>query len=334
MDVTVTHAQSVTRRLRRSSWIALVSVAILVTSCRAPSELSCEVAWMRGGDLYLATPDSAPSVHWMHVEPDWARYVEWAPDGRSLLFARHDAGWNVWSFDAASHACVRLTEPGDNRVPSWSPDGTSIAWMRGGDGTWLMRADGGGARRVSTRGYRDVRPSWSPDGRRIAIEHVDEDGVGEIWVVPVGTGETGEACWRRHAGAPAWSPDGAWIACRGWHEGRRAILLLDARSPDAAPRVVTTDDTWLDGPSWSPDGSRVAFVRGLEGTSQLFVSTLTGEPRGVFTYAGRSGVPRWSPDGRWLFVVTANGATAVRAEDGSTVPIGEDGASVVAPRPR
>ena len=144
--------------------------------------LPCDVAWLRGGELFLRSGATGRDELLSTVDPPWPRYLEWSPDGRTLLHARHDTGWNVWALQLETGQSQRLTIPGDNRVPSWSPDGAAIAWQRGGEGVWVQSADGLAPRQVSDRGHRDSRPSWSPDGAWIAFEHIDEAGVPEVWV--------------------------------------------------------------------------------------------------------------------------------------------------------
>lgn len=304
------------------------------------NSLPCDVAWMRGGELFLWSKAKGRDEPLLIVDPPWPRYLEWSPDGRTLLHARHDAGWNVWALHVDTGRTERLTTPGDNRCPSWSPDGSAFAWQRGGDGLWLWRADG--ALRLCAEGHRDHRPSWSPDGTSIAFEHVTEDGIVEAWIVPVpaaraeGAVVSGSARrLRAHAAGPAWSPDGRWIACSSWIEGQRAIVCIDPLGRDSvADHVVAVDAEFLGDPAWSEDSRRLAWVRANDDVSQLVVTTTGEAPRVLLEFQGRAERPQWFPGGDWVLVRTADGVVAVRVADGASRSIGGPGAQIAAPRPR
>lgn len=336
---------------RHALGLSVLGSVLAWTACatRGSDVFPFETAWMRGGELHIERPDDERRDPPLLVDPPWPRYLEWAPDGRSLLFACHDAGWNVWVLDPASGERRRLTSPGDNRVPCWSPDGRRIAWMRGGDGLWVMGRDGSDPRRLTPVGHRDSKPSWSSDGRRLVFTEFTTEGVEEVWTVDTDGSEA--RCLRRFAGSPSFSPEGLAIACHGYHGDRHAILILDPDVEDAAldarfapasgrgaaARVVVEDEARLEGPAWSPDGSTIAFVRAREEACEVLVEPAHGEPsappRVVHTYTGRGSAPTWTPDGEWLIVTTRARVEAVRVRDGRWLAIGGDGSAVAAPRP-
>lgn len=77
--------------------------------------------------------------------------------------------------------------------PSWSPDGTMVAFdsrPNGDPDIFVVRADGGAARRLTTYTGEDVTPSWSRDGKWIYFSS-DRSGEFEIWKVPASGGESG-----------------------------------------------------------------------------------------------------------------------------------------------
>jgi Tol biopolymer transport system component len=92
---------------------------------------------------------------------------EWSPDGLRIAYTT-DAGTgnDLYVVDRDGANVRRLTSgKAFETDPDWSPDGTTIAYARGTAGSltsevWLMRASGGGQRRLTVGG----EPSWSPDG--------------------------------------------------------------------------------------------------------------------------------------------------------------------------
>ena len=95
----------------------------------------------------------------------------WAPDGRSIAFTllpRGGSNEDIYLADADGSNVRQLTsDPAYEYEPRWSPDGRLIAFVRGGD-LWLMAADGGSQRRLTT-GLTVDSPTWSPDGRHIGF---------------------------------------------------------------------------------------------------------------------------------------------------------------------
>jgi TolB protein len=99
--------------------------------------------------------------------------------------------------------------------------------------------------------------------------------------------------------APAWSPDGGWIAFES-ERGSQADLFL--MRPDGSElQRLSVCGCW--GAVWSPDGERIAAYarQGLQ--TQVVWLNLQGQLLGrtppVLVYAGK---PMWSPNGTQLAV--------------------------------
>jgi len=104
--------------------------------------------------------------------------------------------------------------------------------------------------------------------------------------VPVGPGQSD--------GAPAWSPDGAWLAFATKRTDGMGIVL--ARPDASETRAIAHTAAWNAFPQWSPDGRLLAYESG-EGLTQRIVvydieggnETVWGEVRKVS--CGRCGCP-------------------------------------------
>jgi TolB protein len=239
--------------------------------------------------------------------------ASWSPDGRRLLFARHEpGGMQVWQYvlDTAAPGTLvrRLT---DRKEPEYngafSPDGRRILFaaitLSGTQGNLdiaLINADGSGLKTVfagtGPLSHQDW-PSWSPDGRRFAFSSTHE-GNQEIYTAQAdGTGLVRLTNSPGIDGHPSWSPDGRSIV---FATDRWGGLELAAVRTDGTGVVRLTDSRGLDDyPSWSPDGRRLTFVSNRDGQFEVYVCAADGsQPINLSRHPLRDTFPTWTPDGR------------------------------------
>ncbi len=255
----------------------------------------------------------------------------WSPDGERILFTSDRGAQpkpsgkppkHLWAIPLGGGEAVRVTEAEHSPAEAvWSPDGRQVAFsgkqaLEGppesdvkfitrmkhkfdGEGFWdnrykhifVVPSSGGPAVQVTSGDYDHREPAWSPDGLRLAFvanrqEDADYTNVADIWVATPATGEllrltTGVG----PVASPAWSPDGATIAYLG-HENAcmgasNMMLWVVPSDGGAAPKCLARD-----------------FDRSL---GHHVITDMRAHPN-----AGR---PTWSPDGRYLFVMVAEGGT-------------------------
>lgn len=77
------------------------------------------------------------------------------------------------------------------------------------------------------------------------------------------------------------------------------VWLMNANGTNA--RQFTRGDAGETSPVFSPDGSRIAFVSGRNGSSNIYIISSSGGEATQLTHAS-TGVadPLWSPDGKWI----------------------------------
>ncbi|WP_307834172.1 TolB family protein [Paractinoplanes lichenicola] len=182
----------------------------------------------------------------------------------------------------------RLTTGGHQARPRWSPDGKSIAFLKSGY-LWVMKADGTGQRRLTTRAA--AGPSWAPDGKSIAFASLSCTGGPGVYRIATAGKATPEVLFPRD--------------CRG-EELPAEPAPVTSRAGSLQERLSTDDAV-----AWSPDGTRIAF-RGGDCDSVydacLSVGTVaTGGEQTVAAYGGGSlqtsgfaVVPSWRGDGAKL----------------------------------
>ncbi|MGW5861073.1 serine hydrolase [Streptomyces sp. NPDC055239] len=187
------------------------------------------------------------------------------------------------------------------------------------------------------------QPALSPDGTRVVYvlrtadrEHDREER--GLWTVPTGGGAARRLTKGPADTAPAWSPDGRWIAYLRGGDSPSQLWLLPADGGE--PEPVTNLPAGAGAPVWSPDGTAIAFPapvestpapeavaapvvadrldyktdgHGLFGTVRSHLHILDLESREVrqVTHGDwHAGSPAWSPDGRSLAFCAARGADA------------------------
>ena len=184
---------------------------------------------------------------------------------------------------------------------------------------YVMDADGGNQRRLTSNSDKDLFPSWSPDGKRIVF-HSDRDGhpdripgwfTSEIYVMDADGGN--QQNLTNHPSddrSPSWSPDGKRIVFQsdrdaGGNPHNIEIYVMDA---DGSNQINLTNNLTMDeDPSWSPDGKRIVFsaqreghvVHNLDITDEIYVMDADGGNEQRLTEnRNNDWDPVWSPDGQ------------------------------------
>ena len=108
-------------------------------------------------------------------------------------------------------------------------------------------------------------PTLSPDGRWavVAVTRLDldaDDYRGRLWMVDTTSAEPSRPLTHGpRDSAPAWSPDGRWLAfLRAAGGGTPQLHVLPAAAGE--PRRLTDHPLGAGAPVWSPDSARIAYV--------------------------------------------------------------------------
>jgi len=207
--------------------------------------------------------------------------------------------------------------------PQVSPDGRWIAYVQGAvdfeankvvKHIWLIRAEGGEPKQLTTGNGSDSRPRWSPDGESIAFISA-RGGKAQVWIIPVNGGEARQltsisteadgVTWASKGDALLFTsqvyPDCADDACNkkrledaekskvkariidellfrhwdAWREGKYAHLFI-VSAKGGTPRDLTPGA--VDSPTWflgAPDGYDIS----PDGTEVCFTSNRSGGSR-------------------------------------------------------
>jgi len=219
---------------------------------------------------------------------------------------------------------VRITtQTAQVRTPSLNPDNTEVVYLSdtGGHGNlWVAKTDGSAVRQITFE--RDPRvgiglPKWSPAGDLIAFVHAADGKIGLSVVHPDGSGLRPLVTDAR---APTWSGDGQWLYYESVASGQ-----LEKIRPAGGTPIVIRPEVGLTTPTPAVDGTALYYtvtlrrnIFGLEYSDKLIRCARPegGSPETLGTLPGDriAGSRRFidlvsSPDGQWLAVPLADGAT-------------------------
>ena len=303
------------------------------------------------------------------VSPDgrWLAFARHIPDG-TVSFKGHSFGPRtaLWLLDLDTGAERLALDPiniavesGDKNMRvlpgyAWTSDSRSIL-ISGGGGLGLLDVQSGNVtpmqfearvqRTISERARKTFRisdgpfdakflrwPTTSSDGRTLAFEAVGRVFVAEL---PGGEGhrltpDDFEIASQEFA--PAWSPDGRWIAFTTWHDTEGGHLWKVSARGGEPVRLTTMPGEYLH-PTWSPDGRELVVAKGSGATFRG--RTFTHNPwwdmvrvpadGGLDTFVARVALPAgsgpervqrraipapsWGPDGRIFYPEIADVGT-------------------------
>jgi Tol biopolymer transport system component len=222
--------------------------------------------------IWAANPDGSHQRRLTHM-PSF--FSDWSPDGRRIAFDFvDDTGVHIATMDPNGRHVRQLTfGPAIQEIPEWSPDGRWIAFgaspiFPGEPGfhtdIWIMRADGTGARQLTSGGF-DGEPVFSPDGRRIAFSRITHDAeIADVAIYVMNRDGTGlrevvpSTFGLEH---PDWSPDGRWIAFNIAPEVPGGGVMAVRPDGSGLHVIRRNNSRWeVYKPTWSPDGRKLLVV--------------------------------------------------------------------------
>jgi len=184
--------------------------------------------------------------------------------------------------------------------PRWSPDGRIIAFDSYVEGNWqtfVVNADGGQARQITSGNYWNSRPAWSRDGKSLYFCST-RDGMA-IFKIPL---EGGEAVRLTNTSAidPFESHDGRWLYFT------RENRIWKVRAAGGTEEIVSEEIDLFAGQAWSLDQQdNIYWFERDEEAGQWVVRKLA--PQGEISNVafmdrpplGRAGL-NVAPDGTWF----------------------------------
>ena len=200
--------------------------------------------------------------------------------------------------------------------PQLSPDGRRVIYVRAYSDVftdrrysnlWIIDADGGQNRPLTTGHRGDGSPRWSPDGTRVAYVS-DQDGAPQIYVRWLDGGQTARLTNLGFPPSdPVWSPDGRTIAFTTFVPQDAPKIASLPSPPEGAkwadPATIIDKLVYrYDGAGYLKPGYSHLFVVPADGGTPRQISS------GDFQHGENAFTPSepvWTPDGRHL-ILSAN----------------------------
>ncbi len=243
----------------------------------------------------------------------------WSPDGASIYYAK---GPDIWVARSDGTQARKILTVDGEREPNWirfSPDGKLFRFgvldeKHNTNTLWEAHADGSGLRRLFSG---DAWPNeccgaWTPDGKYFVFEST-RGGSWNLWAV-----REKRDWWRKTNAEPVELATGASIALSPLPslDGKSVYFMgitkrgeLERFDSKKHSFVLYLPGVSADALAFTRDGSRIAYTSLPEGN--LWVSKSDGSEARQLTFAPlKSGLPRWSPDGKQIvFIGTEPGKT-------------------------
>ena len=191
-----------------------------------------------------------------------------SPDGNLVVFSwtgpNPEGPADLWVGAVDRDSRQRLTDTPNaaETSPAWSPDMRDIAFIRVGEGVFVVPALGGREHKVADRGSM---VGWMPDGRSLLVRarggeagapfgliHIDRETSARRQVTRPPSGTIGDAAFDV-------SPDGQWLAfVRYERPGVGDVYVVPVAGGDARRR--TDWNTEIRGVAWTPDGREIVYA--------------------------------------------------------------------------
>ncbi len=223
--------------------------------------------------------------------------VRWSPDGKTLAFTTQVP--NNTPNPRAEGAAAAFRPRGANwtaapRVVNsldYRQDGVGF----NADATqhlFVVPADGGTPRQVTTGQWSAGAGQWTPDGKSLVYasgprvpDAEYEWRESEVYSVDIASGSVKQLTTRKGPdNSPAVSPDGKWIAYTGydistdtWIDSEMYLMSIDG----SGSKMLLDIDRSPSNLTWAADGSGIYFTVQSEGYQNLHFVSTTGQHRKV-----------------------------------------------------
>ena len=232
-------------------------------------------------------------------------------DGHTLATVLADERSSLWLQPVEGGSPTRIPTTTGNRDGSvgveYLPSGDIVYTAETGTDfhLWSVRADGSGARQITTGNPFNIEPTAGGPAGAIAYTSMTDGKVAILTTTLDGTNPRVLTTDEAVAIRPTLSDDGAWLYYRTVREGQ----MLFVRRPFEGGAAEVVFNGQGHGPTWDASGSRMAIHQpdSTDGRVKTFIYPADGDqPLAVHEFHSESDSP-WHSDGQHLFHVETVG---------------------------
>lgn len=274
---------------KRRGRIGLAAV-VLVAIVSVVAFLRWSLPDPRPTDPWSQTPRQLTTDSGLEIDPAFS------PDGHRVAYSSdREDGFQIWVADLGAGGREYRVSRGSGLFfePTWSADGRHLAYhSRDRGGIWRIDAQGDTAAEPLTS--FGSRPAWSPDGSQLVFQSASSPQLSDttapalatstLWLLdlvgdpPRPAGKPRQISQSGHPvgghGAPAWSPNGRFLAFSVSTYGRSQIWGLEVASGKtfqlAGGQMGSQDAQSAYDPVYSVDGKTVYFSAGSRHVNGLW----------------------------------------------------------------
>ena len=212
-----------------------------------------EIAFVTRGEVFVTSVDGTQTKRITNT-PQQERMVEWAPNGRSLIYAAERNGnWDIYT-----SSIVRKEEPyfyaatvlkeealiatgAEEFLPKYSPDGKEVAYLENRNLLKVYNIASKQTRTLIPKGQNysysdgDLDFNWSPDGKYVIADD-EYFGFGDSHAAIIKGDGSGTAIHPINSGFGEenikWAMGGKMMTWTNNREGRRSLALQGNREVD------------------------------------------------------------------------------------------------------
>lgn len=229
--------------------------------------------WSRPQPAPVAGATTAPDPAFVRLTslPGSEQWPSLSPDGSLVAYSQDQSSGTALMLQTTAPVAARALTDGQggrhDLLPAWSRDGREIAFVRytyAGKCRYLVVPASGGAERDVGACTQPNRFTWNPDGDALLAGGSSSPSNG-LHVIDLRDGKQRPFPYEHPADAqdlaPAYSPDGKWIA---FQRGISRADLWRMPATGGTPVRVTRLETNFYGFAWTPDGKALVASRYAE----------------------------------------------------------------------